>query len=55
MKVDAKVIMKHQATFSAAESDTGSGDPNGTGTTCWTNGNQSPGGDQTTDLWYSMR
>ena len=45
MKVDAKVIMKHQATFAAEI--TGSGDPNGTGTTCWTNGNQSPGGTTT--------
>jgi hypothetical protein len=45
IKVDAKVIMKHQATFALAI--TGSGDPNGNGTTCWTNGNQSPGGETT--------
>ena len=45
IKVDAKVIMKHQATFAVAI--TGSGDPNGNGTTCWTNGNQSPGGETT--------
>jgi len=45
IKVDAKVIMKHQATF--AEAITGSGDPPTTGTTCWTNGNQSPGGTTT--------
>jgi hypothetical protein len=45
IKVDAKVIMKHQATF--AVGITGSGDPNGNGTTCWTNGNQSPGGETT--------
>jgi hypothetical protein len=45
IKVDAKVMMKHQATF--AEAITGSGDPPTTGTTCWTNGNQSPGGTTT--------
>ena len=45
IKVDAKVIMKHQATF--AEAITGSGDPPSTGTTCWTNGDQSPGGTTT--------
>jgi hypothetical protein len=45
IKVDAKVIMKHQATF--AEAITGSGDPTSTGTTCWTNGSQSPGGETT--------
>ena len=45
IKVDAKVIMKHQATF--AEAITGSGDPPSTGTTCWTNGSQSPGGETT--------
>ena len=44
IKVDANMIMKHQATFAAPI--TGSG--TGLGTTCWTNGNSSPGG-QTTD------
>ena len=43
IKVDANMIMKHQATFAAPI--TGSG--TGLGTTCWTNGNQSPGGETT--------
>jgi len=38
-------MMKHQATF--ADPIVGSGDPLGSGTTCWTNGNQSPGGETT--------
>ena len=43
IKVDAKMIMKNQSTFSVAVSDTGGG----VGTSCWTNG--SPfGSDQTT-------
>ena len=46
IKVDAKLMMKHQATF--ADPITGSGDPPTKGTTCWTNGSQSPGG-ATTD------
>jgi hypothetical protein len=45
IKVDAKLMMKHQATF--AEPITGSGNPPTTGTTCWTNGEQSPGGETT--------
>jgi len=45
IKVDAKIMMKHQATF--ADPIVGSGDPLGSGTTCWTNGNQSPGGETT--------
>ena len=43
IKVDANMIMKHQATFAAPI--TGSG--TGLGTTCWTNGNSSPGGETT--------
>ena len=35
IKVDAKMIMKNQSTFSVAVSDTGGG----VGTSCWTNGN----------------
>ena len=45
IKVDANIMMKHQATF--ADPIVGSGDPLGSGTTCWTNGNQSPGGETT--------
>ena len=45
IKVDANIMMKHQATF--ADPIVGSGDPNSAGTTCWTNGNQSPGGETT--------
>jgi hypothetical protein len=43
IKVDAKMIMKNQSTFSVAVSDTGGG----VGTSCWTNGNPF-GSDQTT-------
>ena len=47
IKVDAKIMMKHQATF--ADPIVGSGDKTSAGTTCWTNGDQSPGG-ETTDF-----
>ena len=43
IKVDAKMIMKNQSTFSVAVSDTGGG----VGTSCWTNGNPF-GSEQTT-------
>jgi hypothetical protein len=45
IKVDAKIMMKHQATF--ADPIVGSGDKTSAGTTCWTNGDQSPGGETT--------
>jgi hypothetical protein len=45
IKVDAKIMMKHQATF--ADPIVGSGDETSAGTTCWTNGDQSPGGETT--------
>ena len=43
IKVDAKLIMKNQSTFSASRN----GSQSGAGTTCWTNGN--PNGPATTD------
>jgi hypothetical protein len=43
IKVDAKMIMKNQSTFSVAVSDT----DGGVGTSCWTNGNPF-GSEQTT-------